>query len=319
MPPLILFVLKPILNASFIVWQVQGAKNGSQNKAITSGIASIIQTGLGSKRSNCHNRFNLTIAGHSQPAKLKSTSFWSWLLANWRELMNAVSKPRLRSFLSVELYEPLLSSGFSAPRAENRRRGFAGLVDTCGQGSSNKDCLNVLRGESLRKRGRLSTKSGDIRAWRETATRVGKWPDDESTGDPGREKGAGTRASTGAGIRAGTRVGTEQSNKRMKNSGQKDKGDPTRAWSFGSHSFILATHSFFFFTTSFSKSVTTWPGLSTTASLAVNSKSVTSVKRGDPSSIYQVVEMWKPRAQRFSSAISSVLQPLKSKANISQS
>ena len=75
MPFLILIVLKPSLKASFIVWKGQGANVGSQNKAAASGIISIIQTGLGSKRSNYYNRFNMTISGHLQPAKVKSIFF----------------------------------------------------------------------------------------------------------------------------------------------------------------------------------------------------------------------------------------------------
>ena len=71
---LILFVLKPSLNASFIVWRVQGVKDESQKRVAVIGIASIIQMGLGSKRSNCHDQFNLTSAGHAQLAKLKFTS-----------------------------------------------------------------------------------------------------------------------------------------------------------------------------------------------------------------------------------------------------
>ena len=48
-PLLILFVFKPSLNASFIVWQGQGAKVESQNRKAANGISSVIQTGLGSK------------------------------------------------------------------------------------------------------------------------------------------------------------------------------------------------------------------------------------------------------------------------------
>ena len=67
---LILFVLNPSSNASFIGWQGQGAKVGSQNRAAARGIASIIQTDLRSKRPNCW--FNLTASRYLQPAKLKS-------------------------------------------------------------------------------------------------------------------------------------------------------------------------------------------------------------------------------------------------------
>ena len=63
-PFLILFILKPSLNASFIVWQRQSAKVGSENRAAASRIASIIQTDLGSKRSNYYNQLNLTELEH---------------------------------------------------------------------------------------------------------------------------------------------------------------------------------------------------------------------------------------------------------------
>lgn len=72
-PLLILFIFKPSLNASFIVWQGQDIKVGSQIRAAASGIASIIQTGLGSKIFNCYDRLNLTTSGHPQLAKLKFT------------------------------------------------------------------------------------------------------------------------------------------------------------------------------------------------------------------------------------------------------
>ena len=147
MPFLILFVLKPSVNASFIVWQVQSAKDESQNRAATSGITSIILTGLVSKRFNCPDQFNLTATGYPQPAKCKSTSFWSWLPANGWELMNAVSKSRLRLLWLVRLYKPLLLPGFNAPRAGNGQRSFVELVDIRGWGLSNKNYLNVLKGK----------------------------------------------------------------------------------------------------------------------------------------------------------------------------
>ena len=119
MPFLTLFVFKFYLNSGFIVWQRYGTKVGSQNRAATSGIAFIIQTGLGSKRSNYYDRFNLTILGYLLLAKLKSTSFWSWLSANRRELINAVLKRRLHLLLSFRLYKPVLLSGLYVPKAGN--------------------------------------------------------------------------------------------------------------------------------------------------------------------------------------------------------
>lgn len=59
-PLLILFILKPSLYASFIVWQGQDIKVEFQNRGAASEIASIIQTGLGFKRSNYHDKLNFT-------------------------------------------------------------------------------------------------------------------------------------------------------------------------------------------------------------------------------------------------------------------
>ena len=132
MPLLILFVFKPSLNASFIVWWGQSAKVELHNRAAANEIASIIQTGLGFKRFNYHDRLNLTASEHSQPAKLKSTSFWSWLLAKGRELINAVFKLCLNLFILVGLCKPLLLSGLYALRERNAQRGFAGLVNMHG-------------------------------------------------------------------------------------------------------------------------------------------------------------------------------------------
>ena len=249
--------------------------------------------------------------------------------------MNAVSKPRLRFFLSVGLYEILLLSRFGTLRAGNRQKGFARLVNTRGWGSSNKNCLNVLRGEGLKKRGGLSIGSGNIKTQRETAAKAGTQLDNETTENPGRERRAGIGAGIGAGIKAGTKAsirvgigantragtgaGTKRGNKTREDSKRGDKRDPIGIQSFVSHSFFLATHLFFFFTTSSSESVTTWSGLFTMASLTVNSKSVTSMKYGDSSSKYPVAGMWKPRAWRVSSAITSVLQPPKSKVSVFQS
>ena len=242
--------------------------------------------------------------------------------------MNKASKPHLRLFLLIGFYELLLLSGFSVSRAGNRQRSFA---EPRGQSSSDKDCLNVLKGEGPRERGGPSTRNTNIRAEQETAAGAGKQLDDKTTEDPGRERGvgigagtgvgtgAGIRADTGAGTRAGTRTSTERGNEKREDSRQGDKRNPTRVQSFASHSFFLAAHLFFFFTTSSSEFVTTWLGLLITAGLLVNSKSVISVKHGDLSSRYPVMERWKPRAWKVSSAISSVLQLLNSKASVSQS
>ena len=78
--------------------------------------------------------------------------------------MNEVLKPRLHLFLLVGLRKPLLLSRFSPPRAGNGRRDFTGLVDMHGQGSSDNDHLNGLKDESPRRRDKLNTRSGNIRA-----------------------------------------------------------------------------------------------------------------------------------------------------------
>ena len=94
--------------------------------------------------------------------------------------MNVVLKPYLHLLLSVGFYKPLLSSGFSTPRAENERKGFAEVVDPRSRGTSDKNCINVLRVESSRRRGRPSTRSGNIRSGisqREKAAGVGTQPD----------------------------------------------------------------------------------------------------------------------------------------------
>ena len=204
-------------------------------------------------------------------------------------------------------------------RVGNRWKGFAGLFDIQEKGFSNKGCLNVLRGK--RERGEPSIESNDRkaiipqrekRAWRvkektSNAAKVSTQQNNRTAGDPKWETGAGTQRNkktagyleqeTGAdirdgkkpGIRVGIGVGTRAStgasikpnNKREENWRQKDEGDPTGAWRFASHSFFLAVRSFFFFTTFSSESVITWPGLTTTAGSAVNSKYIISMKDED--------------------------------------
>lgn len=58
----------------------------------------------------------------------------------------------------------MLLSGLYAPKAKNGQKSFIRLVNTQGQGSSDKDCLNVLRSEDLREKGGLSKKSSNKRA-----------------------------------------------------------------------------------------------------------------------------------------------------------
>ena len=152
-----------------------------------------MQTGLGSRSSNCHNRFNLTAVGQSHSANLRSTSSRAWLPASGRELINAVSKIRLRSVLSG-----------NEPRGGTRWRGSAGLVERR-QGSSDKACLNVLRavdarwggvGPSTGKSNKTATdlRTGTGTGWDNEAVGVlgqaGRG--DKQVGDPGRDdKGAG--------------------------------------------------------------------------------------------------------------------------------
>lgn len=89
--------------------------------------------------------------------------------------------------------------------------------------------------------------------------------------------------------------------------------------SFPSHFFLLAACFFFFFITSSLKFVTIRPELSTTAALAVNSKSVIFVKCGDLFSRYPIAEIWKLSAWRILFAMTSVLKLSKSKASVFQS
>ena len=73
--PLAIFcVFNPTLNASFTVWQYQGANDGSQNIAAARVITCMMQIGLGSRGSNCRNRFSLTAAEQLHSAKLRSNS-----------------------------------------------------------------------------------------------------------------------------------------------------------------------------------------------------------------------------------------------------
>lgn len=84
--------------------------------------------------------------------------------------MNTISKSRLSLLLFVGLYKLLLLSRLSIPRAKNNQKGFTGLVDMRGQGSSDKDSLNVLKDQGPKERDRPSTKSGDIRAGTKAGT-----------------------------------------------------------------------------------------------------------------------------------------------------
>ena len=68
---------------------------------------------------------------------------------------------------------------------------------------------------------------------------------------------AGTKTGTRVDIKAGKGVGIEQANKREKDLGQGDEGDPIRVQSFTSRSFLIAARLFFFFNTFSSESMTT--------------------------------------------------------------
>lgn len=82
---------------------------------------------------------------------------------NDQKFINAVLKLFLRFLLLVEFYKPLLWSGLYAPRASNGQKDFAQLVDTRGQGSFNKNYLNILRGESPRRKVGSSIRSGNTK------------------------------------------------------------------------------------------------------------------------------------------------------------
>lgn len=78
------------------------------------------------------------------------------LLINKQKFINIVSKLCLRFLSLIKLYELLLLSGLYVLRAKNGQRNFAERVDTKDQGSSDKNCLNILRSENPRRRGGLS-------------------------------------------------------------------------------------------------------------------------------------------------------------------
>ena len=84
-------ILKPSFMARLNVWRGQSTKLGSQKIAATSGIVLTMQACLYSRSSICYDLFNLIVGGHSQPAKLRSTSFLAWLLANGRVLIKVLS------------------------------------------------------------------------------------------------------------------------------------------------------------------------------------------------------------------------------------
>lgn len=83
--------------------------------------------------------------------------------ANGWELINKVSKPCLNFFVFVGLCKPLLLFELYVPKVKNGQKGFAELVDTQGQGSFDKNCLNFLRSENPRKRGKPSIESNNKR------------------------------------------------------------------------------------------------------------------------------------------------------------
>ena len=70
----------------------------------------------------------------------------------------------LSLLLLVRLCKPLLLSKLYTPKAGNKQKGFAELVDMRGQGLSDKDCLNVVKVEDPRERSGSSTKSGNKKA-----------------------------------------------------------------------------------------------------------------------------------------------------------
>lgn len=116
-------------------------------------------------------------------------------------------------------------------------------------------------------------------------------------------------------LETGIKAGIKQGDKRVedpRSGNKKDQIDQApeldiKVQSFLSRDFFLTTRLFFFHIISFSKSVTTSPGLSTT-SLVINSASMTSIKCEAPASRYPVAEMGKQRAWRILSTIASMLK-----------
>ena len=83
--------LKPSFLARLSVWHRQSTKLGSQKIATAHDIISTMQIGLRSRSSICQSLFNLTAGGHLHPAKLRSTAFSMWLLANSQVLIKILS------------------------------------------------------------------------------------------------------------------------------------------------------------------------------------------------------------------------------------
>ncbi len=296
MPP----VLNPSFYVNFIVWRGQGANSGSQNSAAVREIASIMQTGLRSSSSNCHNRLSLTGVGYPHSPKLKSTSSAACFPVSEREFMNIVSKGRLRSLF--------LSNG---PRVGNGRRGSAGLrlvdrqpkrssdsaaqtlmrlVDRQPKRSSDKARLKVLRAEDVRRvRAGPSTERDD---------KAGTGGDD-GAGIRG-DDGAGTRGDDGAGIGGDDELGiggpddkpgTGRLDNELSTGGEDDEGavEPAaRAFHTGARkllrrAFLLAARFYTFLVFSSSESVISQTSL-LDSSIANSGSSMMSTNRGAPSS-----------------------------------
>lgn len=97
-----------------------------------------MQTGLGSRSSNCNKRLSLTAKKQPYFAKLKSTSFQVWLLASKQKMMNPVSKVRLRLILSTNEARGKMWQKSSARLVKRRKDLF------------NKLCLNIWRAVNAR-------------------------------------------------------------------------------------------------------------------------------------------------------------------------
>ena len=124
-------ILNPIFLARLSVWRRQGTKLESQKIAAASEIISTMQSGLRSRSSICYGLFNLTPGEHPHPAKLRSTSFLAWLLANGRVLMKVLlnflsptSSPAWSSANGRQSMLKALSNGrFSPIPLDGKRRG----------------------------------------------------------------------------------------------------------------------------------------------------------------------------------------------------
>ena len=84
-------VLRPSFLSNLSMWHGRSTKFGSQKIAATSRIVLTMQASLCSRSFICYGLFKLTTREYLHLAKLRSNSFWTWLLANAQVLMKVLS------------------------------------------------------------------------------------------------------------------------------------------------------------------------------------------------------------------------------------